>query len=800
MVSTPLRVLLTVCVPCLLLGLPVLFVPVDLSFAGIMDRSQPEIERYFTKQKELGFDSHLIVLLEAPEGTSEQALDESLTAVAERIGSHPEVEEVVLSPDEEWFAARAAYLVEPPVFDALLRFALEPMDLEAASVLQEALGVDEESAQRRPESALNRIPGARLFEVVLATDPFDTSLGESAAPRLRELAEAVLEERGELSRGFTLGTAGMPAVTAEDQERTMRAITRASPVSLLLVLLVFSRLERRPSGLLGLMVPFGLAILAALGGVSLLLGSLTIMETVFGVIVFGLGIDFAVHLLARFREERSKGNGLEDSVAVALEHTGGAITAGAITTAGAFAIVGLAPDPVARHLGVSGALGLLTCLVAMLTVLPAIWVLQVRYREASGKHQDKASGKEKRALSESPDEHPAASALAFRFTKHATQHPRLHLVVAGLVLLAAALGMPRFHLETNLLEVFNRQVPSLVTVERVQQLFGVNGSPWIVAAEDLGRAALLEQQFEQSEVFERADSMATLLRPDALARHQRLRARKQELEQAGARTEGLAASPLFPKQLIEGHLEAVSRLLEAEQLGPPAEAALPRALARRYRASSGELLVYGYPKDSPFDGAEARRQRLAAQSIHPEATALGALLEGVMMGERPWLRPVCVGIVLFVALVLSLTFRSVRGVVLALIPVLFGVAVTFGALCWAGVSFNIMTLLVVPLLVGLGVDDGIHVVHRLREAHRRTGNHGAADASDPQGIALESASVGRAIGFTTATTCASFGALILTDHPGLESMALVMCLGLPLCLLASITVLPALAVLWRPSS
>jgi len=91
-----------------------------------------------------------------------------------------------------------------------------------------------------------------------------------------------------------------------------------------------------------------------------------------------------------------------------------------------------------------------------------------------------------------------------------------------------------------------------------------------------------------------------------------------------------------------------------------------------------------------------------------------------------------------------------------------------------------MTIIMVPLIIGLGVDDGIHVVHRLRE-----------NTPSP---AYAVASVSRAILLTTLTTCSSFAVFLFTDHAGLEGMALVLLVGLPLCLLASVTVIPALAV------
>jgi predicted RND superfamily exporter protein len=194
----------------------------------------------------------------------------------------------------------------------------------------------------------------------------------------------------------------------------------------------------------------------------------------------------------------------------------------------------------------------------------------------------------------------------------------------------------------------------------------------------------------------------------------------------------------------------------------------------------GSFIVYAYVKEPTLDALVSRKERLAAESIHPEATGMGVLFEKVLALERPWALPIFLAILLFVATVLILDLGRLLFVAMALVPVLIGVAFTFGALCWAQVPFNIMTTLVVPLIIGLGVDNGIHVMHRLRDANLKNPAQAAS-------------AVGRAIVMTTATTCISFAALLFTDHVGLESMAWVMLLGVPACFLASITTLPALA-------
>ncbi|MFP6584768.1 MAG: MMPL family transporter, partial [Candidatus Hydrogenedentota bacterium] len=139
-----------------------------------------------------------------------------------------------------------------------------------------------------------------------------------------------------------------------------------------------------------------------------------------------------------------------------------------------------------------------------------------------------------------------------------------------------------------------------------------------------------------------------------------------------------------------------------------------------------------------------------------------------------------------VTLVLIVAFRDVQGVLLSLLPVVTATSITFGFYFWLGLQFSTLTVVVVPVILGLGVDDGIHIVERLRRY------------KSPTREQLQEAvvGVGRPIFLTTTTTCVSFLALLFTDHSGLESIANFMLVGVPLCFLTSVTMVPAAATLF----
>ncbi len=157
----------------------------------------------------------------------------------------------------------------------------------------------------------------------------------------------------------------------------------------------------------------------------------------------------------------------------------------------------------------------------------------------------------------------------------------------------------------------------------------------------------------------------------------------------------------------------------AHELGPPELANLPESLSALLLAAGGQPLVYAHTTEPHLDSARAARERGVAQAIHPDATSINVIFEVLIGTDRPWMLPVTLLVGLFVALILYLDLRDARFALLALLPVLAGSVVTVGLLGGLGFAFNTVTLVGIPLLLGLGVDDGIHVVHRMIEEPQR---------------------------------------------------------------------------------
>jgi predicted RND superfamily exporter protein len=141
-----------------------------------------------------------------------------------------------------------------------------------------------------------------------------------------------------------------------------------------------------------------------------------------------------------------------------------------------------------------------------------------------------------------------------------------------------------------------------------------------------------------------------------------------------------------------------------------------------------------------------------------------------------------VAMVVFIALVVD--FRNLRDTFIAILPPVAGAALMAGAMAIFHVDLNPLNLVVLPLILGIGVDDGIHIVHDYRRQVARGSRSYVPSGETVTGVIL-----------TSLTTAVGFGSLLIAGHQGLVSVGLVMVLGVTSCMLVALVPLPALLTL-----
>jgi hypothetical protein len=135
-----------------------------------------------------------------------------------------------------------------------------------------------------------------------------------------------------------------------------------------------------------------------------------------------------------------------------------------------------------------------------------------------------------------------------------------------------------------------------------------------------------------------------------------------------------------------------------------------------------------------------------------------------------------------ISILIAALLRRVRSVLLVFAPLVLATVLTVAASVLLKQPFNFANVIVLPLLFGLGVASGIHLV--IRETQRG----GAA--------AVMWTSTPRAVLFSALTTIGSFGSMALSSHPGTSSMGVLLTLAIVLTLVCTLLVLPALMAAW----
>jgi hypothetical protein len=234
----------------------------------------------------------------------------------------------------------------------------------------------------------------------------------------------------------------------------------------------------------------------------------------------------------------------------------------------------------------------------------------------------------------------------------------------------------------------------------------------------------------------------------------------------------------FDRRLSADLAAELHQLKSVSRPMPVVAADVPAELRERYVGADGEYLVRAFARDSLWDYAALERFTTAASAADPEATGKSfRTLEGLRQMKRGFEHAALYALAAIV-LVLFLDLRRWTEIALGLFPLAVGVVMTLGIMGLCGVSLNPANMIALPLIVGVGVDNGVHVLHDYRNR--------------PRGLPFRlGAATGRGILVAGLTTVLGFGTLITARHAGMASLGLALTLGVTFCMLAALVFLPA---------
>lgn len=640
--------------------------------------------------------------------------------------------------------------------------------------------------------------GFVLLRLVQQKDSFTGN--SQATDALRDLIAKIQLKHPETKIGLT----GLPIMEDDEMRSSQSSMFWASVLSFIGVGLLFIAGfgGLRHAIVANVVLLMGMAW--SFGFVTIAIGHLNILSVSFTVTLIGIGIDYGIHYIARYMQLRQKIDNPGDALVMTSRSISPAILTGAVTTAISFFAAGFTSFTGVAELGIIAGGGLLLCAASQLIVLPAVVYLM---------DKSKWAGK-------MPDPLPVHHWIAPLMST-----PRTLCVATSLGTIFVACGISRLWYDHNLL---NMQAEGLESVELERKLLAeTNQSLWYALSIADSREDLLARKAEFLKLpsVERTEEIVSMLpsdhelkkpviqtigqqlgqlperpplivvdRPEKLGQIlggiQELLVRTRRSPQCARNLEQtrdlLRRMPVADCNRVLSHFQQemagdlLSRLFTLRSMAnpePPQLADLPPSLVHRFVGQHGKYLLKIYGRGNIWDIQALERFVKDVRTVDDRVTGNPLQAYEASLEMKQSYQQAALAALAIIIIVLAFDFRSLRYAALAALPLAVGVVQMFGLLGLLDIPLNPANLIALPLILGIGVDYGVHIIH---------------DYLDQKGRYRMSHSTAVAVLVDSLTTIVGFGALMIASHQGLQSLGRVLSIGVSCCTFTSMVMLPAL--------
>jgi len=578
-------------------------------------------------------------------------------------------------------------------------------------------------------------------------------------------------------------------------------------------------------------IPLLVSVVLTMSWAKFAVGGFNLVTTFLPSLILGLGIDYAIHLIARYSEERSKGSSLNRALYSAVYHKGEASFFAATTTALVFVGLLTARSRALFEMGAITSIGVMIAFLVTLFLIPAMitlahHLLHFRHKEHVASHAARLGGFFRFVTGKARAIFVITLVLTFFVTFQAARtsfvfsstdlvpHVKSQDVMDEILthFEGSPTGLGSFFTfyastEEELKEVVSKlsQNDLVEDISSAEGILPVNLAEQQKMLNDLNiegyieQLTLLEQSLgERSAISAQIRALLAqfallqygaslngrvdiaLLSDEILAQLRDIQVKINSLDVERAREE--VSSLRSALQDLDANLEGLRDLPPMETLLRDILLAYPEGIRSRYLTPDGEFIVKARVSERIFDDGNLEKFDRFASSFSNNYFGMplaSQRLEGYMK------RDFYISTLIAIALIIIVLWRSLRGWVrtlLAASPLVLGYIWMLGGMRLLSIDFNFLSIIISPLLIGIGVDNGIHVLHRTMEER----------AINPEGaIERGTSATAVAVIVTSLTTMLVFGSLLAARTPGLRLLGTSAMLGIGFSLVFSLLFLPA---------
>ena len=664
--------------------------------------------------------------------------------------------------------------------------------------------------------------------LILIEPTFNMMIDPAELQRSVNGIEKIIKEAS-VPYGITAGLTGSMVLGRDEYEAFTSDSWTVSILALIGIFILFVISFRMwVSPLLAILTVI-MGVTWAMGFSSFLVEYLSMMTAMMSVILIGLGIDFSVHIISGYTEKRNQGLDVQISIQETLLRFGPGIITGGITTGLAFLTLMISETVGMQEMGLMAGVGLIFTMLATIIILPTMLIIRERLLKNFNK-----------ALPPKDVSYPFLGRIAEFTAKYRWIMGISFLLFTGFLLKRAVnmsvdynylnmepVGLESIKLQEELIEAFDLSSDFVMFTtdnlddarELTRQAREMETAGWVESISDyLPDSDGLEKQYrflkdlrrnlEDREIRKQMSSHDVKMYRKELERLEANIIELQDLAFLGGQDKvynkavklvGEAGDSLargnitqFINALDTGltKIELTyfqqefstsfkSTIIEMANTEPLTLDNLPSDIKNRFTGKSGNLFIINvYPEKNIWEDARfLYRFTEEATELSEKATGLPPIFVELMDIMSKDGKKATYLAIIAVFLVLLLDFRSLKYALVGMVPLIFGAIWMTGIMEISGLQFTMMNILAVPLIIGIGIDDGVHILHRWKME---------------KNLDIVYRSTGKAILLTSLTTMLGFGSLWFATYRGLGSMGIALFIGVGTCFLATLFIIPAI--------
>lgn len=654
----------------------------------------------------------------------------------------------------------------------------------------------------------------------------------SGTDAIQKVIDKVLKDFPEVKAGLT----GMIPLGRDEMvygQQSMGYTSIFAFIAILILLILSFRMWAAP---LFAILNLAVGLIWAIGLAAILVKSLNIMTSMVAVILIGLGIDFSIHIISIFTENRSVGKPINIAMEETFLKSGKGILTAGLTTCAAFLAMIISSSRGMREVGIVSSTGLLAILIVTFLFLPSLLVLRERRIE-------------KKLAEEKIKTKPIYKDISFKSfgtgSRWLSQRYTATLICAVLITTFLLISASKISFDHNYMNMEPKGLTSITLQDTILDKFDLSMDYALLLTDSIEESremakklknvksaaivddismylpSLEEQQKRIPIIQEIKQEISSTTLKDKLTEAEfiqllleleRLEMNIMEIQdmafiggqdKVDRKCSEIVGDPDNPqlKSIISEFInylennrqEGIKGLEEFQKYAAPHFKKsvlgmttptnielddLPPSILDRYaNRDRTQFLLTVFPSENMWKDLNfLDRFTSDLDRISEKATGMPSVMRELFRVIGKDGRNAALLTILVVFMTLWLDFRKIKYAVIAMIPLVAGFVWMVGLMKLVGMQLTIVNVMGLPMIIGIGIDYGVHIVHRWR-----------IEGSNKVNKIF--ASTGKAILLSAITTMLAFGSLIFSIWPGFGSLGGAMFIGVGACFLSTVIIL-----------